>query len=423
MRSLKLLLCAVCAAAITLACGVTGGADTAQHTVRVALAAPELGSGAYSADLSSDCGDITVLMHDGNIAVCRSAHAVCKDGKVLLSLYNASQELIGSYTDEMFTVSGDKCTYNGIAYDGEFELCNIQDRLKIINILPLEDYVKGVMPYEIGSNHHDEITKAFAIMARTVAVHKKHCEFGFDVCATSCCQNYKGYKIYDERLRDIVDRTKGQILTYMGEPISCAYCNSNGGISCSAADAWGGSGVPYLDSIELDESEYVVTWQKEMTADEISRRAAAYGATGDITDIELEYSASGFVIKATLVDTDGNVITIEDTSKVRKFFGLNSARFEIDYYITNDITTADGNADSAGSIITAEGIREASAAESFKTAIASGNKADVIAVFNGSGYGHCVGFSLAGAKVLVKKGYKYKDIATFYFKGARISMI
>ncbi len=422
MRYLKLLLCTVCAAAITLVCSVTGGADAPQHTVRVALAAPELSSGVNSAEFSSNA-DFTIVLQNGQKRVCRSAYIAASDGNAEISLYNESRQLIGSYTSQTLGIIGEKCTYNGTAYDGEFEVSAVQKQLKIINILPLEDYVKGVMPYEIGSNHHDEITKAFAIMARTVAVHKKHSQYGFDVCATSCCQNYKGYKLYDKRLCDIVDQTKGLILTYCGEPISCAYCNSNGGASCSASEAWGGSGVPYLESVELSEEEYIITWQKEMTASEISRRAAAYGATGDITDIALEYSSAGFVVKAVLSDTNGNTVTIEDTSKVRKFFGLNSAKFEIDYYVTDDITTADGNADYAGSIITADGIRSVSAAEFFKTANASATSAEVVAVFDGSGYGHCVGFSLAGAKTLVKKGYKYKDIATFYFKGAEISKL
>lgn len=425
MRSLKLFVCIVCAVAITFVCSIAGGADNAvsgNYSVRVALASPELGSGLYNATFSSD-GTFTVTLQNGRGYKCSSAHLSCKEGKISITLYDSSQKLIGNHSSPSIMLSGEKCALEGIVYDGDFEVSTVGKQLKIINILPLEDYVKGVMPYEVGIYQHDEITKAFSILVRTVGVHHKHAEYGFDVCATSCCQNYKGYKIYDERLRDIVDSTKGLILTYEGEPISCTYCNSNGGASCPASDAWGGSGVPYLTSVELDEGEYAFNWQKEITLGELSSRAAKYGAEGDITNISLEYSDSGFVVKAVLTDSSGKNTVIEDTSKVRKFFGLNSARFEIEYYITGDIMTADGNKNSSDSILTSDGIRSVSAAEFFESADASGINAEVIAIFNGSGHGHCVGFSLAGAKMLVKKGYKYKDIATFYFKGAVISEI
>lgn len=416
MRYAKLLICILCAVAITLASTVFKIEGGSEQLVRVAIAAPELSSGAKSA-LFESSGDMTVVL-SGTRFKCRRLK-ITSGSALSLEAYDQSGTLTATKKAAAAIIEG-RLTLDGIAYDGYFEVSLLGGQIKIVNILPLEDYVKGVMPYEIGSNQHDEITKASSIMIRTVALHKKHSEYGFDVCATSCCQNYKGHKISDERLDRIAESTKGIVLTYEGEPISCAYCNSNGGASCPSSDAWGGSPVPYLSSVVLDEGEFADVWQVTMTAHEINERAAAKGAKGAITDISLERSEAGFVKRVVLTDTTGKQIIVEDTSKVRKLFGLKSARFDISYYLTGDILTSDGLKDTAVSVITSDGVAEI---DTIHLPAEGESEYTVNVVFDGSGHGHCVGFSLAGAKMLVRRGYKYEAIATFYFPGAELSRI
>lgn len=420
MRSVKLFTSILLAAAITLSCGMFGGETKQAHEVKVALASPELGSGVSDAEFASEKA-MTVKTSSG-VFSCRKAELSAGNGVILLSLYGADgKEIFGGASDTVH-ISGEKCAFGGIKYDGIFDVSMLSGKLKIINTLPLEDYVKDVMPYEIGGNQPYEITVAASIMIRTVPLRGKHEKHGFDVCATSCCQNYKGYKYTDERLYEIARSTSGLILTYDGEPIACAYCNSNGGISCSASDAWGSGEVPYLTSVVLDEGEYAERWRKEMTVAELSSRAAKYGAEGEIVDIKLTVADSGYVTRAELTDESGNTVTVEDTSKVRRLFGLRSAKFTVSYYIKADVLTASGDRQVSGSVMTASGIKPISSAD-MPSILGETDGAHIITVFDGVGSGHGVGFSLAGAKVLLDKGYKAHEIATFFYKGAVISKI
>ena len=105
-----------------------------------------------------------------------------------------------------------------------------------INTLPLEDYLKGVVPFEMIASWNKEALKAQAVAARTYAVRNQSSSMDDTV-------NYQAYGGYtwNSNSTAAVDQTNFQILTYNGKTIDAFYSASNGGITESNANVWGGT--------------------------------------------------------------------------------------------------------------------------------------------------------------------------------------
>jgi len=300
-------------------------------------------------------------------------------------------------------------------------------------VVDLEQYVKGVLPNEVGFRASDEVTKAFSILIRTFACGRKHGGVGIDVCNTSCCQVYRGAYLENERMNKIVDSTKGQIITYQGELIRCFYNVSNGGASCSSAAAWGSTPIPYLNSVQLDEGEATVVWSHSFTKNELfaylKERPAFSSLKGGIASVEIvekDPLGSDYVTAFAATDIYGNTVTVRNAASVRGSLGFDSANFAIKFSFDRKVQTAAGEKESAASVITADGIETIRFGETHSVIDASGSISTITAdriTFDGKGRGHGVGYSQMGAEQLVKQGYDYKYTIAFYFPGTEISKI
>ena len=122
----------------------------------------------------------------------------------------------------------------GRRYRGALELfVNDRARLNVVNAAPLEDYVRAVVPVELGPDLYPELeaTKAQAVAARTYAVRHRG-EFddeGYDICATPLCQVYGGLEVEHPRSDAAVAATRGEILVRSGEPVEALFTASCGG--------------------------------------------------------------------------------------------------------------------------------------------------------------------------------------------------
>ncbi|HWS72534.1 MAG TPA: SpoIID/LytB domain-containing protein, partial [Thermoanaerobaculia bacterium] len=100
---------------------------------------------------------------------------------------------------------------------------NSRGLLNVINELNLEDYLKGVVPAEMGPKIFDEVEalKAQAIAARTYAIRNmgQFRREGYDICPGPACQAYLGFSGEDPLSSQAVTETAGLILTQNGEPI------------------------------------------------------------------------------------------------------------------------------------------------------------------------------------------------------------
>lgn len=203
------------------------------------------------------------------------------------------------------------------------------DGVSLINILPLEAYIAGVLPYETSNSWLPETLKAFAVTVRsfTLTHLNKHKQYGFDLCTTTECQVYKGAGRINENVMNAVLETKGDVMTYDGDIVNAYYSSSMGGVTVSAKDAWGSSTeYPYLAAVETPWENYMVHnngfWINEVSPEELLERLhkAGYEELEDaVEDVEIVQLAtnSSYVKTLRVTDIHGTSVDINTTDKVR----------------------------------------------------------------------------------------------------------
>ena len=141
--------------------------------------------------------------------------------------------------------------YNGKAYRGRIEVfVNARGTLNVVNVVPLEEYLLGVVPAEL-SLPHLEAQKAQAIAARTYAVANidGYGSQGFDMVPTVWSQVYKGVSIETKIGTQAVRETAGMIATYNGKPIMAYFTSTCGGRTENSENIFDHA-EPYLRGVE-----------------------------------------------------------------------------------------------------------------------------------------------------------------------------
>ncbi len=136
------------------------------------------------------------------------------------------------------------------SYGGELEISlSPEGKLTVINVLPMEQYLIGVLAGEMPTSFPLEALKAQAIVSRTVFLYhfgRNHREDDFDVCDDVHCQAFRGLVKNSEAAEKAVYTTRGLVLIYKGDLCNASYAAVCGGHSENAVDVWEGSGTPYL---------------------------------------------------------------------------------------------------------------------------------------------------------------------------------
>lgn len=218
-------------------------------------------------------------------------------------------------------------------YDGVFVYSRYKtqdtDGVQLVNMLGMEDYIAGVVPYEINPNWDFEALRAFSVTVRSYTAKNKHrhSSYGFDLCNTTHCQVYRGITSANDSVFDAVASTKGLVLAVDGKIADIYYSSSTGGYTVSAKDTWGGDGSEYLTSVKTPWEKYSEynngLWITEVSGEELADYLRGKGyeeLTGRrIVDIRID-SFSGdspYVYSITYTDSDGNECTITRCDKVR----------------------------------------------------------------------------------------------------------
>ncbi|HEX8558839.1 MAG TPA: SpoIID/LytB domain-containing protein [Pyrinomonadaceae bacterium] len=141
--------------------------------------------------------------------------------------------------------------YNEKPYRGRLEVfANTKGALTVVNVLTLEDYVRGVVPNELSPGGWPEIEalKAQAVAARTYAVSNlgRFSGEGFDLTADTRSQVYGGRSTEHPLTDRAVFETRGRIATYKGAPINALYTSTCGGRTEDGENIFGGAPVAYL---------------------------------------------------------------------------------------------------------------------------------------------------------------------------------
>jgi len=159
----------------------------------------------------------------------------------------------------------------GKPYRGAIEVLVPGDaRLRAVNVLNLEDYLRGVVPLELGPTVYPEIEalKAQAIAARTYA-HANRGQFsseGYDLCDTPRCQVYGGLGGEHPLSDTAVSETRGLVLMSAGEPVNALYTATCGGHTEDVLNVFRQEDLPYLRGVPCYAEEAVLAaWRRTIT--------------------------------------------------------------------------------------------------------------------------------------------------------------
>ncbi|MGE4548435.1 MAG: SpoIID/LytB domain-containing protein [Intestinibacillus sp.] len=431
----------------TYAEGTSGGTDTvgAYHVqlpqsydtaAAAQTAAQSAGSGAFVCYLGGTYyvrkGTYPSLSAAQTAAGASGGSAVGGSGIGITVVATGTNTILFEYdSNQIFTMapqgSHTLTWFKGYKYYGNFAYLHKDGgNLSVINYVSLEDYVKGVIPYEMSPSWNVEALKAQAVCARSFVASgtSKHASQGFDVCNTTDCQVYKGANQATANSDAAVDQTAGQTLSYGGKPAVGYYFAADGGATEDAANVWGGD-YGYLkgirDPYENTENAQNGVWSVTMTASQVAAKLKSAGySIGTVANVQVTArTAMDNVLTITVTDTAGNAVTVEK-GKTRSVFGLNSQR----YTVTGN-AAARGTQTSTGlggSILS--GAKAAMSGGKLTGGVSTGSSSGAVSTsftFSGRGWGHHVGMSQYGAKAMADQGKNYEQILKFYYTGIEIA--
>lgn len=229
------------------------------------------------------------------------------------------------------------------AYRGHISIIKSPRRwgMTIINEVPMEYYLYGVVGKEASPSWTVEALKAQAVAARTYAImHKGYFgKNGFDMTDDTSSQTYGGVMAEYPSVRQAVDATRGEILTYNGKPIDALFSTTGGGYTENSENVWGDF-RPYLRGV-YDESDKMpgYRWQATTTPADLSYKLSAAGkGVGTVQSIILsplqkrpitaaDRGISGRVKSMVIQGNRGRVVVTGNA--FQQIFGLKSTLFDI----------------------------------------------------------------------------------------------
>ena len=209
------------------------------------------------------------------------------------------------------------------AYRGTVRVMQTGSGLMMINEVPLESYLRGVVPHEVPYLWPMEALKTQACAARAFAMGNRRPGQAWDVYCDVRDQAYAGVGVEKSRTSSAVKATQGVCPTYNGKPIVAVYFSCSGGRTEDAQHVWGGD-YPYLKGVD-DPYDYYGTLHDWGPL----RRSAAQvgsplGAAGSLRAVyTLKSGTSPRIVKAAIIGSRGTKYI--DGGSLRVKLGLNSA--------------------------------------------------------------------------------------------------
>lgn len=372
---------------------------------------------------------------------------------VQLRLTNGAIEVVGlalHFTDAVRLVPKTAGTENFITYQrkpyrGEIEvLISRKDgKLSVVNVVNLEDYLKGVVPLEMYPSWPAEALKAQAVAARTYALASADgfADEGFDVVDTTLSQVYGGVRAETAATNAAVEATRGQVVTYNGKLASTLFHASSGGhtenneiIFASKPVAYL-RGVPDYDNLPGNDR---YQWTYTFTPDEFETKLEeAHFDVGEVESVEPagDMGSSGRPSRWLVSGSEGNVTLT--AMQMRSVLG-----------VPGIIKTVDLTAGGLGNLtesyeegervyvigasgtqrITLDGVsvlgaNDRQAKSDAVTALGPVGVQVGNVVVEGGGYGHAVGLSQWGANGMAQQGSTYREILAHYYQGTKVETL
>lgn len=344
------------------------------------------GSESIRVGLLREQAQVTIASERSIIASSAAGQSVLAPGSYEFVSAGGVIELVGGTRFEgllrLTPTGGVRLSLNNRTYRGILELRAVAaGRLTVINELPLEQYLYGVIKMEVDPRWPPETLKAQAVAARTLALHSlnRFRSEGYDVRATTESQVYGGILAEDARATAAVEDTRGLVMTYRGSPILAVYHADSGGHTESSEYVWGGAhaylrGIPDPYSSPATGREWVSRIELGVLEERLRR---AGKLVSGITAIELAaLSPSGRVLSVAFQTSRGSVeVKATDLRAIIGPEALRSTLFTIRFQ--------------AGEATTVE--------------------------FTGRGSGHGVGMSQWGARTQGLQGRTFLEILRYYY--------
>lgn len=317
---------------------------------------------------------------------------------------------------------------NGRSYLGDFSFTNENNYVRPINTLPMEDYLKGVVPFEMPASWNIEALKAQTISARTYAMRQVNANKIIN--DTVSYQVYGGYS-WNENSSKAVDQTFSRVLKYNNSLIDAVFSSSNGGKTESNANAWGSSPLPYFP-IKNDPYDIATPWavalyktQIDLTGKDLKDSNSWWNTTSErdeqiTSNIKTWMKSNGYSGKTIKIVKVPKLTLTNPSSGGR----VTKGNLDVDFIVKDEVDT-NGNIKIQHLNLTdvaASKIRAAIGLSYIKSYLMTDmNETSSSISIKGKGYGHGVGLSQYGAKKMGELGKSYSEIVNFYYPGTTLS--
>jgi len=351
----------------------------------------------------------------GNVPVVRGQYKNGRDQIVRIALATAAREGPSPGPEKGQLVvrpeNGSFVQWNGKRYRGELVITATDSGSLVVNRLPMDDYLRGVVPLEIGNRTSAEMAavQAQAVAARTYAYKHLNDARPFDMYATVQDQVYGGVDAENPLSDTAIASTSDVVVLYNGQPITTPYHSTCGGSTAGVSEVWYDQpDQPYLrpvsDKIPGTNNYYCdpsprFSWTQTYDATGLRAVMEKYLANytnapkanlGRITDVREEGKTPSGRVAALTVQTESGSYTLRG----------NDIRFVL--------------RDPKGVILN-------STLFSLSAATRGGEVSSL--TLNGRGYGHGIGMCQWGAIGRARAGQNYRTILETYYPGTTIGRI
>ncbi len=310
----------------------------------------------------------------------------------------------------------------GVLFEGKLHFYMEAQGIVLVNEVPMETYLKYVLPSEMPRNFGEEALKAQAVCARTYAYthmnNQSYAKYGANVDNTTSFQAYHNTHRTTET-DAAVEATIGEVATCNGELISCYYFSTSPGVTNNTT-SWGGEEREYIACAGFEFSEGLDLTKDADFSRFMTQQVVSYDAVSNyyrwkaVLDISTVREKEKGALKSIAVKerNEGGYVTelelsYENSTEILK--NENKIRKTLGTYLQEVILQNEEVRTDLSMLPSA----------CFEVLV----NADGQIVLRGGGSGHGIGMSQYGARGMAEKGYNYKEIIDYYFENVVVKKI
>lgn len=394
---------------------------------------------------------------EGQYNLSARSNAGIKPGTYTISVESGQLRMVGNGINELMgtsltlvrtSSSGEKgialnnAKYGSCTYWGDLTFQVNGSALQVINKVPVEQYLYGVVGYEMSNSFPIEALKSQTISARGYVLRAiKGNEPNYEIGDTSKHQVYHGYPSGMSYVKQAVNETKGQVLTYNGKLIETFYAASNGGQTELPGNQWGGgeaknAAYPYLvqkdDPYDLGNTasrveKVLVLQQIQGSSQDVSGGLPYKYKEGSPYEALQKAAYDALLARGENVPSANHIRLLQCTNLAASspVFSTGNSRLYNNavatlnvQYINNSGTTVTPPSLQATISISKSGSSYFSSDLVMRNVEKASNGWNIVA----RRYGHGVGMSQRGAQWMAQKyGKSHREILAFYFEGSTLS--